>query len=164
MKPTVERLLDRRSFFRSTAKTGAAIAAGSLILDSDLEAAMQSVNTMSRPSELKITDMRVATVKDAPMRCPILKLYTNQGLVGLGEVRDGAHKDYALSLKSRILGENPCNVDMIFRNRPYRSAPRQVRDDRRPRPAQVGALQQVRLEVAVLEVVERRVDDVRVVL
>ena len=115
MKPTVQRLLDRRSFFKSTAKTGAAIAAGSLVLESDLEAAMQSVNTMSRPSELKITDMRVATVKDAPMRCPILKLYTNQGLVGLGEVRDGAHKDYALMLKSRILGENPCNVDMIFR-------------------------------------------------
>jgi L-alanine-DL-glutamate epimerase-like enolase superfamily enzyme len=34
---------------------------------------------------------------------------------GLGEVRDGASKNYALVLKSRLLGENPCNVDKIFR-------------------------------------------------
>ena len=115
MKPAVKRLLDRRSFFKKTAGTGAAIAAGSFVLESDLEAAMQSVNTMSRPSELKITDLRVATVKDAPMRCPLIKLYTNQGLVGLGEVRDGASKNYALMLKSRLLGENPCDVDRLFR-------------------------------------------------
>ena len=46
---------------------------------------------------------------------PILKLDTNQGIYGLGEVRDGASKTYALLLKNRILGENPCNVDKIFR-------------------------------------------------
>jgi L-alanine-DL-glutamate epimerase-like enolase superfamily enzyme len=44
-----------------------------------------------------------------------MKLYTNQGLVGYGEVRDHASKTYALMLKSRILGENPCNIDKIFR-------------------------------------------------
>ena len=30
-------------------------------------------------------------------------------------MRDGASKTYALMLKSRILGENPCNIDKIFR-------------------------------------------------
>ena len=30
-------------------------------------------------------------------------------------MRDGASKTYALMLKSRLLGENPCNVDQIFR-------------------------------------------------
>ncbi len=30
-------------------------------------------------------------------------------------MRDGASKNYALMLKSRLLGENPCNVDQIFR-------------------------------------------------
>jgi L-alanine-DL-glutamate epimerase-like enolase superfamily enzyme len=115
MKPAVQRLFDRRSFVKKAAATGAAIAAGSFVQESDLEAAMQSVNTMSRPSELKITDLRVATVKEAPMRCPLIKLYTNQGLVGLGEVRDGASKNYALTLKSKVLGENPCDVDRIFR-------------------------------------------------
>jgi L-alanine-DL-glutamate epimerase-like enolase superfamily enzyme len=30
-------------------------------------------------------------------------------------VRDGGSKNYALILKSRLLGENPCNVDKVFR-------------------------------------------------
>jgi L-alanine-DL-glutamate epimerase-like enolase superfamily enzyme len=73
------------------------------------------VNTFSLPSALRITDMRIATIVGAPMRCPLIRLETNQGLVGYGEVRDGASKEYALVLKSRILGENPCNVDQVFR-------------------------------------------------
>src|SRR5207249_5418494 len=34
---------------------------------------------------------------------------------GLGEVRDGASPTYALFLKSRILGEDPLQLDKIFR-------------------------------------------------
>ncbi len=49
------------------------------------------------------------------MTCPLIRIDTNQGIYGLGEVRDGASKTYALMLKSRVLGENPCNVDKIFR-------------------------------------------------
>ena len=49
------------------------------------------------------------------MTCPLIRIDTNQGIYGLGEVRDGASKTYALMLKSRLLGENPCNVDKIFR-------------------------------------------------
>jgi L-alanine-DL-glutamate epimerase-like enolase superfamily enzyme len=49
------------------------------------------------------------------MTCPIIRIDTNQGIYGLGEVRDGASKNYALLLKSRLLGENPCNVDKLFR-------------------------------------------------
>jgi L-alanine-DL-glutamate epimerase-like enolase superfamily enzyme len=59
--------------------------------------------------------MRVATIARAPFTAPILRIDTNQGISGYGEVRDGASKTYALMLKSRILGENPCNVDRIFR-------------------------------------------------
>ncbi len=81
---------------------------------------MQGVNRRSRPSELKITDLRVADVhgqQEAPSRAhaALIKLYTNQGIVGLGEVRDGADPRYALMLKSRLLGKNPCNVDQVFR-------------------------------------------------
>ncbi len=76
---------------------------------------MAHVNGASKPSELKITDLRVATIKGAPMTDPIIRIDTNQGIYGLGEVRDGASKTYALILKSRLLGENPCNVDKIFR-------------------------------------------------
>ncbi|MBI1923190.1 mandelate racemase/muconate lactonizing enzyme family protein, partial [Candidatus Poribacteria bacterium] len=76
------------------------------------EKILSNVNTYSRPSQLKITDMRLVKTT---VGGPILKLDTNQGIYGLGEVRDGASKTYALILKSRILGENPCNVDKIFR-------------------------------------------------
>ena len=76
------------------------------------EEILSNVNTHSRPSQLKITDMRIVRTTTGG---PILKLDTNQGIYGLGEVRDGASKTYALLLKSRILGENPCNVDKIFR-------------------------------------------------
>lgn len=68
----------------------------------------------SRPSDLKITDMRFVDIIGAPKRCTILKIMTNQGIEGYGEVRDASSKTYALMLKSRILGENPCNVDKIF--------------------------------------------------
>jgi len=79
------------------------------------EGALANVNTFSRPSELRITDMRISTIVGAPFRCPLIKISTNQGIEGYGEVRDGASKLYALMLKSRILGENPCDVDRIFR-------------------------------------------------
>ncbi len=71
----------------------------------------QNVSRYSGPSDLKITDMRIAQVGNIP----IVKIYTNQGVYGLGDVRDGADKRYALMLKSRILGENPCNVERIFK-------------------------------------------------
>jgi hypothetical protein len=73
------------------------------------------MNTNSSPSQLKITDMRIVNLKGAPMRSTLIRLDTNQGIYGLGEVRDGASFYYALMLKRIILGENPCNVDRIFR-------------------------------------------------
>ncbi len=36
------------------------------------------------PATLKITDMRFADIDGAPKRCTLMKLYTNQGLVGYG--------------------------------------------------------------------------------
>ena len=49
-----------------------------------------SIQTHSRPSELKITDLRFAIVGHDNWRWPLLRIYTNQGITGLGEVRDGA--------------------------------------------------------------------------
>lgn len=76
---------------------------------------MSNFSTNSKPSELKITDMRIAVVGENNWRWPIIKIYTNQDIVGLGEVRDGASARYALMLKSRLLGENPCDVERLFR-------------------------------------------------
>lgn len=73
------------------------------------------VRIASRPSDLRITDLRVAEIEGAPFRSVLIKIYTNQGIVGFGEVRDNASATYALMLKSRLLGENPCDVDRLFR-------------------------------------------------
>src|SRR3954467_15912208 len=115
MKPPVD---GRRSFLKSTI---AALGAGSLARTTHtaapdpVDALGQNINTNSKPSDLKITALRVAVVGGAPMTCPIIRIDTNQGVYGLGEVRDGASKNYALMLKSRLLGQNPCNVDRVFR-------------------------------------------------
>src|SRR6476469_392275 len=101
----------RREFLRSAA----GVAGLSFWADETLDAAVQNVNKNSKPSDLKITDMRVATLVRAPMRDPIIRIDTNQGIYGLGEVRDGASATYALMLKSRLLGENPCSVEKVFR-------------------------------------------------
>ena len=44
------------------------------------------MNTYSNPSELKITDMRFVDIDGAPKRCTILRIDTNQGISGFGEV------------------------------------------------------------------------------
>lgn len=88
---------------------------GALVADS-AAAYPKAVNTNSSPSTLKITDLRVANVvKPGPSPCPIIRIDTNQGVYGLGEVRDGASPTYALFLKSRVVGENPLQLDKIFR-------------------------------------------------
>jgi len=124
MKPAVQTLLndsptavDRRSFFKTLGvSAGAALAlTGRGSADADANFIQANVKRASEPSALKITDTRIAVVANAPMTCPLIRIDTNQGLVGWGEVRDGASETYALMLKARILGENPCNVDKIFR-------------------------------------------------
>ena len=84
-------------------------------IDEQVAYASQKVNRNSSPTDLKITDMRIAEISGVVFRTPIVRIYTNQGIVGHGDVRDGAAKEYALFLKSRILGENPCNVERLFK-------------------------------------------------
>ena len=81
----------------------------------DFTETLAHVSTGSSPSDLRITDMKIADIANAPMHCILVKLETNQGITGYGEVRDASCKDYALMLKSRLIGENPCRIDRIFR-------------------------------------------------
>ncbi len=73
-----------------------------------------AIKRASSPSQLKITDMRTATVC-SNYDYPIIRIDTNQGVYGIGEVRDAGHRENALQYKSVLLGQNPCNIDMIFR-------------------------------------------------
>jgi len=101
---------------REILKTSAAVLGSSFLTGETMGAYPKGVNTNSSPSTLKITDLRVATVvKPGPSPCPIIRIDTNQGVYGLGEVRDGASSTYALFLKSRIVGENPLQLDKVFR-------------------------------------------------
>lgn len=106
----------RRDFIKNAGLGGLALSAFfNSSLEETLEYSTQKVNRASSPSDLKITDMRYAVVMRGGGRCPIIRIDTNQGISGIGEVRDGATWRYALFLKSRILGMNPCNVEMIFK-------------------------------------------------
>jgi L-alanine-DL-glutamate epimerase-like enolase superfamily enzyme len=101
---------------REILKGSAAALGGALLVAGPTEGYPKNVNSNSSPSTLRITDLRVATVvKPGPSPCPIIRIDTNQGVYGLGEVRDIASGTYALFLKSRLLGENPLQIDRIFR-------------------------------------------------
>lgn len=105
----------RRNFLRKTAVGGMALGSFmSMSIEDTVAQATSKVNRASKPSELKITDIRYCVVQNVG-RTPIIRIDTNQGIYGLGEVRDGADERYALMLKSRLLGENPCNVEMLFK-------------------------------------------------
>ncbi|MBZ5585996.1 MAG: mandelate racemase/muconate lactonizing enzyme family protein, partial [Acidobacteriia bacterium] len=93
----------RREFFRA--------AGAGLLAPAAIEAAQGDVRTASRPSELKITDLRVADIGTIAL----IRLDTNQGISGYGETYTSSSKIYPLFLKSRLLGENPCNIDKLFR-------------------------------------------------
>jgi L-alanine-DL-glutamate epimerase-like enolase superfamily enzyme len=114
--PEVQRADDRRGFLKKSALGGLSLG---MLFDHDKPAEMeyisQKVNRSSKPSDLRITDMRVAVLTGVPFTSPIIRIDTNQGISGYGEVRDGASAKYALFLKSRILGKNPCNVEQLFK-------------------------------------------------
>ena len=73
----------------------------------------EAVRAYSRPSELAITDLRVARVA-APYDYILIRIDTNQDVYGIGEGHESSHVENVLQYKSLLLGQNPCNVDMIF--------------------------------------------------
>ena len=98
--------IERRTFVG-----GAAGAMGAAFWSEEtLNSALQNTKTASMPSDLRITDVRMAAVGGG-----LIRLDTNQGIYGLGENRDRASKTMVLMLKRLVVGENPCNIDLIFR-------------------------------------------------
>ena len=138
---------------------GAGAAAAGAAFLADLEAYPQNVKRSSMPTELKITDVRIAVLRgpggksiregnggpssanggpgdgrgpggpprrEIPPATPgagaasggtiIVRIDTNQGISGYGQaIGDGPQPNYVLMHKARLLGENPCNVDRLFR-------------------------------------------------
>jgi L-alanine-DL-glutamate epimerase-like enolase superfamily enzyme len=98
---------------------GAGLAAGLFKLtEPAADAQAQSsrpVNTNSAPSNLKITDMRAITIA-ANYDYPVIRIDTNQGVYGLGEVRDAGWAGNALILKAHLIGKNPLQIEGVLRS------------------------------------------------
>ncbi len=81
--------------------------------------AINPAKTWSRPTKLKITDIRGCTVA-SNFDYPIIKIYTNQDVYGLGEVRDAGYLGQALILKPYLVGKDPLDIEGIMEGiRPY---------------------------------------------
>jgi L-alanine-DL-glutamate epimerase-like enolase superfamily enzyme len=102
--------MNRREFLKRSAGL-MSVAMGGL--------AIHPAETYSRPTKLRITDIRGCTVA-SNYDYPIIKLYTNQDIYGLGEVRDAGHLGQALILKPYLVGKDPLDIEGIMESlRPY---------------------------------------------
>ena len=99
--------MDRKSFLQTSALGYSGLVAGGL--------AINPMEQRSNPTDLRITDIR-AVVLAANFDYSIIKIYTNQGVYGLGEVRDAGWPAQALIAKPYLIGQNPLNIDAILKS------------------------------------------------
>src|SRR4030042_4829180 len=100
----IQTAYSRRSLLKGVGMGFAGLSLASMIgtpIEEQVAFAAQNVNRNSSPSELRITDLRIAVVTRAPMSCPLIRIDTNQDISGYGEVRDGGRERSALILKRR---------------------------------------------------------------
>jgi len=107
--------MNRRQLLRQSAGAGLAATAAAEEQAGPGAAKPGGFNPYSAPSQLKITDMRACTIA-ANYDYPIIRLDTNQGVYGYGEVRDAGVKGIALILKAHLLGKNPLRIEEILRS------------------------------------------------
>jgi L-alanine-DL-glutamate epimerase-like enolase superfamily enzyme len=98
--------MNRRTFLKSSAGFAGIAAVSGL--------AINPATALSRPSDLKITDIRGCTLREDGENYPIIKIYTNQDVYGLGEVRDSGRLAQALILKSFLVGQDPLDIEGIL--------------------------------------------------
>jgi L-alanine-DL-glutamate epimerase-like enolase superfamily enzyme len=104
--------MNRKSFLKKSVMGGMAMGYSGMLMG---ESFNNPKDAYSRPADLKITDIRGATLA-AIYDFPIIKVYTNQGIVGLGEVRDAGWIAQALMLKPYLIGKDPLDIEPILRS------------------------------------------------
>jgi len=107
----------RQSISRRSMLGGAA-GFGSILKFMERDATAQTpqpggFNRNSAPSKLRITDMRACRIA-SPVDYPIIRIDTNQGVYGLGEVRDAGVEGIALILKPHLVGRNPLEIEPVL--------------------------------------------------
>jgi L-alanine-DL-glutamate epimerase-like enolase superfamily enzyme len=103
--------MERRTFLKNSAGFAGMALTGM---------AINPAETLSRPTDLKITDIRGCMVRAGGENYPIIKIYTNQDVYGLGEVRDSARLSQAFMFKSFLIGQDPMNIEGILKRiKPY---------------------------------------------
>lgn len=104
--------MDRKRFLKKTVAGAAGIGFSGSVYSG---LANNPNEAYSKPSDLKIIDIRGATVGSF-FDWPIIKIYTNQGIVGLGEVRDAGYISQALMMKPFLIGKNPLDIETILKS------------------------------------------------
>jgi L-alanine-DL-glutamate epimerase-like enolase superfamily enzyme len=102
--------MNRKAFLGKSVLGGMAMGCSGMVMGRSFT---NPKDAYSRPSNLKITDIRGATLA-AIYDFPIIKIYTNQGIVGLGEVRDAGWIAQALMLKPYLIGKDPLDIESIL--------------------------------------------------
>lgn len=106
----------RRDFFRkaATATGAAAVAPLSMTFGNGLEKAAENNPMHSKPSDLKITEVVCAFIRNG--HGLFVKINTNQGVYGYGEGVDAVPGTYHFvkMLEGRMKGQNPMNVHKLF--------------------------------------------------
>ena len=105
-----QNIMNRKSFLKKSVIGGMAMGYSGMLMG---ETFMNPKDAYSRPTDLKITDIRGATLASI-YDFPIIKVYTNQGIVGLGEVRDAGWIAQALMLKPYLVGKDPLDIEPIL--------------------------------------------------
>lgn len=111
----MENITSRRKFLNKAAIAAAMTPFASLAtFGQGYEEAIDKTHKRSSPSDLKITDVKCGYIRGSVM----VKIYTNQDIVGHGEGVDAIPGTYHLvkNFGNRIKGQNPLNVHRLFEN------------------------------------------------
>src|SRR6476620_10306019 len=104
-------MMTRRQF---VARLGMA-AAGQLLIDSQSFAAQ---TVQAKPLNLKITGLKTFVVNVGSVNWLFCKVYTNQGLVGLGEgsvtSKEGTVSQAIMENERFLLGKDPTDIEMLW--------------------------------------------------
>src|SRR5690606_31114951 len=104
----------RRDFFRKAITASAALAPLSFTFGQGLEQAIERSPMSSKPSDLKITEVKCAFIRYGSGL--FVKIHTNQGIYGCGEGVDAVPGTYHFvkMLERRLKDQNPLNVHRLF--------------------------------------------------